>query len=79
MAVSEVRLALRRLAEQLEATGMQVLDDGSYVQLAPEKRFHDAVAHLIQPKQLPLLGSWKHGIRWRRRSSAQSPWLPWSP
>jgi hypothetical protein len=53
--VSEVRLPLRRLAEQLEATGMQVLDDGSHVQLVPEKRFHDAVAHLIQPQQLPRL------------------------
>ena len=53
--VSEVRLALRRLAEQLEATGMHVLDDGSHVQLAPENRFHDAVAHLIQPRQLPRL------------------------
>jgi chromosome segregation and condensation protein ScpB len=53
--VSEVRLALRRLAEQLETTGMQVLDDGSHVQLAPQQRFHDAVAHLIQPQQLPRL------------------------
>ncbi|MDQ6898360.1 MAG: SMC-Scp complex subunit ScpB [Candidatus Dormibacteraeota bacterium] len=53
--VSEVRLALRRLAEQLEAIGMQVLDDGTHVQLGPEKRFHDAVAHLIQPQQLPRL------------------------
>ncbi len=53
--VSEVRLALRRLAEQLEATGMQVLDDGSHVQLAPEQRFHDAVAHLIQPQHLARL------------------------
>jgi chromosome segregation and condensation protein ScpB len=34
---------------------MQVLDDGSHVQLAPEKRFHDAVAHLVQPDQLPRL------------------------
>jgi chromosome segregation and condensation protein ScpB len=34
---------------------MQVLDDGSHVQLAPEKRFHDAVAHLIEPQQLPRL------------------------
>jgi chromosome segregation and condensation protein ScpB len=48
-----VRLALRRLVEQLEATGMHVLDDGSHVQLAPENRFHDAVAHPIQPRQLP--------------------------
>jgi transcriptional regulator with XRE-family HTH domain len=53
--VSEVRLALRRLAERLEATGMQVLDDGSHVQLAAETRFHDAVAHLIRPQQLPRL------------------------
>jgi transcriptional regulator with XRE-family HTH domain len=35
MAISEVRLALRRLAEQLEPAGIQVLDDGSHVQLAP--------------------------------------------
>jgi chromosome segregation and condensation protein ScpB len=53
--VLEVRLGLRRLAEQLEATGMQVLDDGSHVQLAPEKRFHGAVGHLLQPQQLPRL------------------------
>jgi hypothetical protein len=32
--ISEVRLALRRLADQLEPAGMQVLDDGSHVQLA---------------------------------------------
>jgi chromosome segregation and condensation protein ScpB len=50
-----VRLALRRLAEQLEATGMQVLDDGSHVQLAPDRRFHGAVGHLVQPEQLPRL------------------------
>ncbi len=47
--IPAVRLALRRLAEQLEPAGMQVLDDGSHVQLAPEKRFHGAVAHLLQP------------------------------
>jgi hypothetical protein len=41
--ISDVRLALRRLVEQLEATGMQVLDDGSHVQLAPGRRFHEAV------------------------------------
>jgi chromosome segregation and condensation protein ScpB len=52
---SDVRLALRRLAEQLEAAGMQVLDDGSHVQLAPAKRFHQAVAQLIQPERLPRL------------------------
>src|SRR5438128_6617986 len=55
VSISDVRLALRRLAEQLEATGMQVLDDGSHVQLAPEKRFHEAVAHLAQPERLPRL------------------------
>src|SRR5437660_849657 len=32
----EVRLGLRRLADQLEVAGIQVLDDGSQVQLAPE-------------------------------------------
>jgi chromosome segregation and condensation protein ScpB len=53
--VSDVRLALRRLAEQLEPTGMQVLDDGSHVQLAPEKRFHPAVAQLIKTERLPRL------------------------
>jgi chromosome segregation and condensation protein ScpB len=53
--ISDVRLALRRLAEQLEPTGMQVLDDGSHVQLAPEKRFHKAVAQLVQPEHLPRL------------------------
>ncbi len=53
--ISEVRLALRRLAERLEAAGMEVLDDGSHVQLTPEKRFHGAVAHLVQPQQLPRL------------------------
>jgi hypothetical protein len=50
--ISDVRLALRRLAEQLEATGMQVLDDGSHVQLAPGRRFHEAVAQLIKPERL---------------------------
>jgi chromosome segregation and condensation protein ScpB/DNA-binding XRE family transcriptional regulator len=53
--ISEVRLALRRLAEQLEPTGMQVLDDGSHVQLAPDRRLHGVVAHLVQPEQLPRL------------------------
>jgi chromosome segregation and condensation protein ScpB len=53
--ISEVRLALRRLAEQLEPTGMQVLDDGRQVQLAPDRRFHGAVAHLVQPEHLPRL------------------------
>jgi segregation and condensation protein B len=55
MSISEVRLALRRLAEQLEPAGMQVLDDGSHVQLGPEKRFQEAVAHLVQPERLPRL------------------------
>jgi hypothetical protein len=31
------------------------LDDGAHVQLAPEKRFHDAVAQLVQPLRLPRL------------------------
>jgi chromosome segregation and condensation protein ScpB/DNA-binding XRE family transcriptional regulator len=51
----KVRLGLRRLAKQLEATGMQVLDDGSHIQLAPDRRFHDAVAQLVQPERLPRL------------------------
>ena len=34
---------------------MEVLDDGSHVQLAPKRRFHGAVAHLVQPQQLPRL------------------------
>jgi chromosome segregation and condensation protein ScpB/DNA-binding XRE family transcriptional regulator len=55
VSISEVRLALRRLAAQLEASGMQVLDDGSQVQLAPDRAFHDAVAQLIQPERLPRL------------------------
>src|SRR4030081_446091 len=49
--ISDLRLALRRLAEQLEAAGMQVLDDGSNVQLAPDKRFHAAAAQLVQPER----------------------------
>ena len=53
--ISDVRLALRRLAEQLEAMGMQVLDDDSHVQLAPNKRFRTAVAQLVQPQPLPRL------------------------
>src|SRR6266566_3592777 len=53
--ISDVRLALRRLAEHLEPIGMQVLDDGSHVQLAPEKRFHEAVAQLVQPEHLTRL------------------------
>jgi chromosome segregation and condensation protein ScpB len=53
--ISEVRLALRRLAEQLEPAGMQVLDDGSHVQLAPDQRLHSVVAHLVPPERLPPL------------------------
>ena len=53
--ISEVRLALRRLAGQLEPAGMQVLDDGNQVQLAAGSRFHGAVSHLLQPQQLPRL------------------------
>jgi chromosome segregation and condensation protein ScpB len=53
--VSEVRLALRRLAEQLGPAGMEVLDDGSHVQLGPEKRFNEAVAHLVEPERPPRL------------------------
>jgi chromosome segregation and condensation protein ScpB len=53
--ISEVRLGLRRLAEQLAPAGMQVLDDASHVQLAPDRRFHGTVAHLLQPEQLPRL------------------------
>ena len=46
---------------------MEVLDDGSHVQLVPDKRFHGAVAHLLQPEQLPRLTreqaeEWRH---WR--------------
>jgi chromosome segregation and condensation protein ScpB/DNA-binding XRE family transcriptional regulator len=55
VSISEVRLALRRLAEHLERAGMQVLDDGSHVQLASEQRFHEAVAQLVQPERLPRL------------------------
>jgi chromosome segregation and condensation protein ScpB/DNA-binding XRE family transcriptional regulator len=55
ISISKVRLALRRLAEQLESAGMQVLDDGSHVQLAPDRRFHGAVGQLVQPQQLPRL------------------------
>ncbi len=55
VSISDVRLALRRLARQVESAGMQVLDDGSHVQLAPERRFHGAVAHLSQPEVLPRL------------------------
>jgi chromosome segregation and condensation protein ScpB len=50
--ISDVRLALRRLSGKAAAMGMQVLDDGSHAQLAPEKQFHDAVAQLVQPEQL---------------------------
>jgi chromosome segregation and condensation protein ScpB len=53
--IPHVRPALRRLAEQLEPTGIQVLDDGSQVQLAPDRRFHAAVGRLVQPEQLPRL------------------------
>jgi chromosome segregation and condensation protein ScpB len=53
--LSDVRLPLRRLAEQLEPTGMQILDDGSHVQLVPARRFHDAVAQLVQPERLARL------------------------
>jgi chromosome segregation and condensation protein ScpB/DNA-binding XRE family transcriptional regulator len=53
VSISEVRLGLRRLAEQLAGAGMQVLDDGSHVQVAPEMRFHEVVAQLVQPERLP--------------------------
>jgi chromosome segregation and condensation protein ScpB len=53
--IPDVRLALRRLADQLERAGIQVLDDGSQVQLAPDRRFQNAVAHLVQPEQQPRL------------------------
>jgi chromosome segregation and condensation protein ScpB len=55
VSIADVRLALRRLAEQLEPAGMQVLDDGAHVQVAPEKRFQEAVAQLVQPERLPRL------------------------
>jgi chromosome segregation and condensation protein ScpB len=55
VSIADVRLGLRRLAEQLEVVGMQVLDDGSHVQLAPDRRFHGAVGHLIQPQRLSRL------------------------
>ena len=32
-----------------------VQSDGSHVQLAPEHRFHPAVAMLVKPEQLPQL------------------------
>jgi chromosome segregation and condensation protein ScpB len=50
--ISDVRLGLRRLAELLEPAGMQILDDSSHVQLAPKKRFHEAVGQLVQPERL---------------------------
>jgi chromosome segregation and condensation protein ScpB len=34
---------------------MQVLDDGSHVQLTPDPHFHCAVARLVQPERLPRL------------------------
>jgi hypothetical protein len=68
--VSEVRLALRRLAEQLEPTGMQVLDDGSHVQLLGLDQVRDGVMEALlrclqsraestsetEPPRLPDLG-----------------------
>jgi hypothetical protein len=53
--ISDVRLALRRLGDQLEPAGMHVLDDGSHVQLTAERRFHGVVTHLLQPEKLPGL------------------------
>jgi chromosome segregation and condensation protein ScpB len=55
VSIAEVRLGLRRLAEQLQPMGMQVLDDGSHVQLAPERRFHETIGQLVQPERLPRL------------------------
>jgi chromosome segregation and condensation protein ScpB/DNA-binding XRE family transcriptional regulator len=55
VSISDVRLALRRLAEQLEPAGMQVLDDGSHVQLAPDRHFHDAIAQVVRPERLSRL------------------------
>jgi putative transcriptional regulator (Ypuh-like) len=53
--IAEVRLGLRRVAEELEPARMQVLDDGVHVQLAPAKRFQEAVGQLVQPERLPRL------------------------
>jgi chromosome segregation and condensation protein ScpB len=53
--IAEVRLGLRRLADHLEPAGMQALDDGAHVQLAPAKPFHEAVAQSVQPERLPRL------------------------
>jgi hypothetical protein len=41
------------LAELAEATGVQVLDDGSHFQLAPEKCFHDASPRWSSPNGWP--------------------------
>jgi transcriptional regulator with XRE-family HTH domain len=73
VSISDVRLGLRRLAQQLEPAGMQVLDDGSHVQLAPERRFHDAVAQLAQRSAYP--GS----LRSRPRSWPSWSWMAWPP
>ncbi|MDQ6898800.1 MAG: SMC-Scp complex subunit ScpB [Candidatus Dormibacteraeota bacterium] len=54
MATLGACLATVRQATLAElAAGMQVLDDGRHVQLAPEKHFHEAVAQLVQPERLP--------------------------
>jgi chromosome segregation and condensation protein ScpB len=53
--ISDVRVALRRLADKLKAAGMQVLDDGNHVQLTSDRRFHGAVAQLVQPEQMTRL------------------------
>jgi chromosome segregation and condensation protein ScpB/DNA-binding XRE family transcriptional regulator len=53
--IAEVRLALRRLAERVEPVGMQVLDDGNAVQLAPLSRFGPAVRQLTEPRRHPGL------------------------
>ena len=53
--ITEVRLALRRLAERVEPAGMQLLDDGNAVQLASLSRFGAAVRQLTEPRRQPGL------------------------
>ena len=53
--IAEVRLALHRLAGRVEPAGMQVLDDGNAVQLAPLSRFGPAVRQVTEPRRHPGL------------------------
>src|SRR2546423_1165549 len=71
--VSDVRLALRRLAGQLEPAGRQILPHGSPVQPAPARGLHHAGAELVQPERLSRLTQEQAEVL------AIVVWMAWPP